>query len=119
MCERDVYETQYRTETYEEPIYVSVPVYQTLFVYDIDKWVVDRTEVASAQDHQPYWPRSDLDENEREGEKSERYTITFTDQDGENYDYETDLAAWQAYEQGQSVTLKLSATGELKEIAAP
>ncbi len=119
MCDRDVYETQTHTETYDEPIYVNVPVYQTLYVYDIDKWVVDRTEVAAGRDHQPYWPTAELEEDEREGEKTESYLVEFTDSEDKRYEWETPLAEWQKFEEGQSIVLKLNALGQVSEVEFP
>lgn len=116
QCTEPVYETQYRTETYDEPIYRQEPVYQTLYTYDIDKWDTVRVEEASGRDHSPFWPRADLGENEREGQRSERYVIIFTDGDEKSYQWETSFDEWQRYEQGQSVTLKIDAFGNLDEV---
>ena len=118
-CDRDVYETQVRTESYEEPIYVSLPVYQTLYVYEIDKWIVVRTEESSGRDHAPLWPRTDLGSEEREGEQTESYMITFVDEDDKSYEWETTLDEWQRFERGQAVVLKLNALGEVSEVEFP
>jgi hypothetical protein len=119
MCQRPIYETQSRTETYEEPIYRQEPVFATLYVYDIDKWTVVRTEEASGNDHSPVWPRSDLGPDEREGERSERYVVIFTDENGETYPWETTLDQWETFEMGQQVVLKLDSFGNLKDVASP
>jgi len=118
-CDRDIYETQSHSENYEEPIYVSVPVYQTLFVYDIDKWLVMRTETSSGRDHSPYWPRANLESDEREGGKIEAYSMSFVDGDGKIYEWETELNQWQGFEQGQAVVLKLNALGDISDVELP
>ena len=118
-CERPIYETQSRTETYEEPIYRQEPVYQTLYVYEIDKWIVVRTDEASGRDHSPAWPRSDLGSDQREGERNESYVIFFTDENGETHRWETTLAQWQAFEAGQEVVLKFDSFGKLEEVSSP
>ena len=118
-CDRDVYETQVRIENYEEPIYVSVPVYETLFVYDIDKWNVVRTEASSGRDHAPYWPRANLEGEEREGKKTESYTIVFVDEENESYIWESTFDEWQGFERNQAVVLKLNALGEISDIERP
>lgn len=115
-CTEPVYETQSRTETYQEPIYASMPVYQPLYSYEIDKWVEVRTEEASGRDHSPFWPRADLSSDEREGDKSEKYIVIFSDGDGESYAWETGLEEWQRYEIDQAVTLKFNTFGELSEV---
>lgn len=48
------YKTEYRTETYKEPIYRDEPRYATKYYYNIDKWVVDRTEESKGVDSEPY-----------------------------------------------------------------
>jgi hypothetical protein len=118
-CERPVYETQTHTETYEEPVYRQEPVYQTLYAYDIDKWIVVRTGQESGKDHSPAWPESSLASNEREGERTERYLVTFTDENGESYPWESTLAEWESYEMGQEVVLDFDAFGKLKGVNPP
>ena len=118
-CERPVYETQVRTETYEEPIYRDEPVYRPLYTYKIDKWIVVRTEESSGNDHSPYWPRADLGSDEREGETTEVYVVYFVDEDGDTVEWETTLEEWQALEQGQNVVLNLNALGQISEIERP
>lgn len=115
-CSEPVYETQNRTETYEEPIYREEPVYQTRYVYEIDKWVVVRTENARGDDHSPYWPRADLGDDEREGARTESYLVFFTNDKGDRYSYEVPLDEWQGFEAGQGVKLKLNALGEISEV---
>jgi hypothetical protein len=116
-CSRPVYETQ--TENYEEPIYVSVPVYQPMFTYEIDKWVVDRTETASGNDHSPFWPRADLSDDEREGDRSEQYLIYFTDEENESYTWEVPEDEFERFELNQKVNLKLNALDDLSEVEIP
>lgn len=118
-CEEPVYESQVRTETYEEPIYRDVPVYQTLYSYDIDKWIEIGSETASANDHAPYWPRVNLESNQREGEAEEYYVVYFVDGEGASYEWETTWTQWQRLEQGQKVVLKLNALGEISDIEPP
>lgn len=87
-CSRAIYETQYHTESYQEPVYESVPRYSTKYTYEIEKWTADRTETASGTSHEVYWPRLTLANNEREGERTAVYTATFTDEDGKSYTWE-------------------------------
>ncbi len=110
-CSEPVYETQYRTETYEEPIYRDEPVYQTKFTYEIDKWVVVRTETAGSASHTASWPPTNLAGGEREGERTEIYIVFFTDEDGNQFEWETTENEWRGFEMGQGVTLKLDALG--------
>lgn len=116
-CIEPVYETQYHTETYEEAVYRDEPVYQTLFTFEIDKWVVIRTEQADGNDHAPHWPGANLQSEERDGSRSDNYTIVFTDSEGETFVWEdVPLTEWQSYERGQGVKLKLNAFGDVSEV---
>jgi hypothetical protein len=116
-CTEPVYENQTRTETYEEPIYNQVPIFQTKYTYEIDKWVVVRTETAGDSDHAAAWPETNLDEGEREGERTETYIVYFTGEDGKTYEWETTETDWRGYEMGQGVTLKLNSLGdEIEEV---
>ena len=67
-------ETRYRTE--QQPVYVSVPRYQTKYYYNIWRWTPSRDVTASGEDHNTAWPEVELGENEREGKRSEIYTFT-------------------------------------------
>lgn len=97
-CERPVYDTRYRTET--------------IYVYEIDRWVHDRTERASGNDRKPYWPRSNLDGDERESDKSEEYIlVTQDDTNGKTYKVKLSEQRWRLYEKGTRVTLKVNMLG--------
>jgi ribosomal protein L37E len=97
-CEEPVYETRYRTET--------------IYIYEVDRWVHDRTERASGTDRQPYWPRSDLDDDERESDEQERYSIHAVDTTNEkDYEVKLDEETWMLYEEGEEVLLKVNVLG--------
>jgi hypothetical protein len=110
-CSEPVYETQSRTEPYQEPIYRQEPIYDTKFTYEIDKWIPDRTEAAGNSDHLAIWPETNLGSDEREGERTEIYKIYFTDPDGKEFEYETTESEWRSFELNQGVTLKLDTLG--------
>lgn len=80
--ERPVYGTETYTEIERQPVYRDEPVYGTRYTYTIWRWVYERKAEASAHDHQPYWPDPQLGENEREGARSEAYTISVEDVKG-------------------------------------
>ncbi|MGH2536397.1 MAG: zinc ribbon domain-containing protein [Candidatus Promineifilaceae bacterium] len=105
ICSEPVYETRYRSESVQVPIYQQVPVYGTLFVYEAEEWHLARSETAEGSDHSPYWPRSDLEEGQREGQRSESYVALFEDATGREYELALPLAEWQALEVGRPVEL--------------
>lgn len=97
-CTRPVYGTRYRTET--------------VYTYEIDRWITSRTERASGSDRKPYWPRSNLSSDEREGSRNETYIVMTQDAEtGKTYDVKISQEKWQRYEIGQKVNLKVNALG--------
>ena len=105
-----VYQTRYYTETYEEPVYVTVPVFGTKYYYEIDRWVYERKEdTAGTRDKSPYWPDLDLKENEREGGRTEKYTFTAVDRKDKVYTYTcSGQAEWEKYHVGDTFNATLS-----------
>ena len=91
------YRTEYHTESYREPIYRSVPIYQTKYYFLIMRWVSDHYETTSGQDDTPYFADIGVSDTCREGAKTERYWIVDTDgnQYVTSYDLWKDLAAGQ------------------------
>lgn len=102
------YRTEYRTETYKEPIYRDEPRYATKYYYDIDKWVVDRTEESKGADDDPYWPEYTLAENERTGYQGAAY-IVLVKTDKKEYSVPLSLEDWQTFKQGDTIEITVSA----------
>ena len=106
------YRTEYTTETYQEPVYRSVPVYQTKYYYDIDKWVHDTDLRTSGAGQEPYWQETDIPASvsnpsygdRRQGARTEHYYVSLKDQDNEKYETEFKYSEWQ----GLSIGDKLS-----------
>lgn len=116
ISQRPVYRTETRIETYQEPVYKQVPVYQTKYVYDIDKWVHQSYKITSSSDTNPYWSDYKCKDNEREGTRSEVYTITVQDKDGNTKDYKLSFSQWNSLATGQSVKLKTDLFGNAELI---
>ena len=104
------YRTEYHTETYEEPVYVKVPVYKTRYYYKIMKWLYDRDEVTSGADNEPYFAELNLPENERENGRREQYWILSGDK---RYRIAYDL--WKQVRTGSDIKATV-AGGEIVEI---
>ena len=94
--------TEYHTETYQEPIYVSVPVYKTKYYYKIMKWLYDRDEKTWGSDSEPFYAELNLPDNEREAGRSEHYWIISGDK---QYVISYDL--WQKVETGSSIKVRI------------
>jgi len=98
-CSEPIYETRTRTEHYREPVYRKVPVYQTRYTYEIQKWVPSRTENSSGKNHAPTWPA--IAGNERETKRTEKYLAFFVDEKNKKeYTLEMSLKDWSSLELG-------------------
>ena len=87
----------YRTETYREPVqspvYRTVPVYQTKYYYEVDRWVKIQDYETSGNDHEPYWSEGyTLTSNQRDTQRAEQYYTIYsgTDRQRVSYDKWTD-----------------------------
>ena len=104
--EEPVYVTEYYTEVEQVPVYRDDPVYQTKYYYDIWKWVEVRSSDSSGTDHNPTWNEPTLASDEREGTRTENYTITVETKKGKASTYTLTLADWNKVDVGQSVEIK-------------
>jgi hypothetical protein len=111
-CTEPVYETQQRTETYEEPLYEQVPVYATKYVYEVERWSPVRTERVTGNDQQAYWPELRLGPNQREGERQESYQIVFGNDGGERFTLTFPLEEWLSFESRGSYKLRVNGMGQ-------
>ncbi|MCS7019538.1 MAG: zinc finger Ran-binding domain-containing protein [Cytophagales bacterium] len=109
-CNKPVYEN--RTETYEEPVYKQVPVFQTKYKYEIYRWTLDHTAKASGADKQPVFPQETLPNNNwREGKRGETYTLILQDKDGKQYREQVTFEFWQQKNKGDRLQAKHNALG--------
>lgn len=104
------YRTEYHTETYEEPVYVDVPVFAKKYYYSIMKWLYDRDEVTSGTDTEPYYAELALSDTERESGRSEQYWILSGDK---RYRISYDL--WQQIKTGSDIKATVGG-GEIIEL---
>ena len=112
-----VYETVYRTEAYQEPVYIDEPVYQTWYVYQVDHWVFDHHDSSSGT-VDPYWPEPTLEHaDQRVGSgKSETYSVILRDVEGRNFDRTTSLDIWQKLEVGMMIKGEQTRQGALVSV---
>lgn len=114
--QRPVYRTETRTETYEEPVYVQVPVYETKYVYDIDKWDHQSYKDTSGNDKSPYWSDYECKSNERIGSKIEVFSVSVELSNSDTETYSLPYDQWESLEIGQEVKLKAYVTGSAELI---
>jgi hypothetical protein len=115
-CTRPTYTTRCHDETYKDPVYRKEPIYQPWYTYEIDKWVLDRTETASGTDHDAYWPEYTLAENERIGERVENYEVHFIDPEGEVYTDTFKYEQWLTYDEQEKFTAEIDFFGDVVKI---
>lgn len=117
--EETVSTPRYVTETYTEvetqPVYVDVPVYQTKYYYEIERWVYERSVSTSGKKEEPYWGDVALKDQEREGKREENYIVTFVTKKNKTYEKEMPFDEWKKYEMGEKKKLVIQ-LGEIKKI---
>jgi len=116
QCTRPVYKETCRNESYRDPVYRDEPVHQTWYTYEIEKWVLDRTETASGHNHDAYWPEYTLADNERAGERTETYTIEFIDAEGKIYAKTFTYDEWLTYKAEGVYLAKVDIFGDVTAI---
>ena len=109
------YTTEYYTDYEEEPVYVDVPVYATKYYYDIERWIVTRTVTTSGGDDEPAWGDPGLSGTEREGDREEYYTLTFTTDKGKTYICDVEEELWQSLQTGDTAKLTIT-NGDVTKI---
>ena len=114
--QRPVYRTEYRTETYEEPVYKSVPVYDTKYYYEIDKWLHEKYITTKGDDQSPEWGVYECEDKERLGSRSETYKIYVTDEKDKQDEYTLDLNEWKELKQGDKIKVKVHFGGKAEII---
>lgn len=108
------YRTEYKTETYEDPVYKDVPVYQTKYYYDIDRWIKVSSLDTSGKDQNPYWAETDIPESvsnpeygdKKLGQRSEEYYVYFKDKKGNELKEEYNFSEWSKLKKGDAITYK-------------
>lgn len=116
-CTEPVYETRYRTESYQEPVYRSEPVYGTKYTYLIDKWVFSRQPSSSGTNRSATWPEFGLNGNEREAGRTQKYIVKLTDDEGNTQPLELSFDQWQTLHEGQKVGTQVNGFGVVTGIS--
>lgn len=111
----DIYETRttYKSvrESYEEPVYKSVPVYATKYRYEIYRWKPDKTYRSQGRDASPKWSDTvpPITRTHRESERMEKYTLHFKDERDNEFSNECSFDFWQKTKDGDAVKAESNA----------
>jgi hypothetical protein len=109
--ERPVYETRKREVPVRGPPGAKVR-------YQIDRWTPVREEKASARDRSPHWPSVSLAEREREGERSETFTVYLSGAGGDALNYRArSEEEWLSFAPGSSYRVEATKTGRVRSLA--
>jgi hypothetical protein len=112
-CTRPRYSTRYHTETYRDPVYISVPVYATQYDFDIEKWVPGRVLKEEGATTATRWPVVKLARNERDAGHEEHYEVRFTDAKGKAYTQPLPEITWRLFTPGHPVRMRVNSVGHL------
>lgn len=82
------------------PVYEDVPRYATWYTYHVWEWVDVEPARARGNDNAPYWPEVQLGPEQREGARTEKCTVTFTNEKGKSYPFAPPCAELGKYEPG-------------------
>lgn len=110
------YRTEYTTETYQEPVYRDEPVYATKYYYEIDRWTRTRAVTTSGIDKSPYYGEVILADKEREGVRSEDYTLYCHNEKGKEFEYTITKEEWEKLNVGENINAKVNAIGDFELI---
>ncbi len=106
----DDYDTVTKTEEYEDPVYINVPVYQTKYYYLQWRWVHER-DVKTNGDYkqEPAYGDTKLLEDEREGQKTEQYYVKgfLGKKEDKIKTYTIDKGNWEAVNVGKNIKAKV------------
>jgi hypothetical protein len=91
-------------------------VYDDYCEYTMMAWVVVGTVTETGRDQSPFWPALNLEPDQREGDRSETYTIVFRD-GGDSYRYTTsDERIFSRAELGSRWTLQINQLGGVQAL---
>ncbi len=102
------YET--RTETYQDPVYIQVPVYQTKYYYHLWRWEYARSVDAAGANREPFYGELNLKEKERKSGSDEWYYVTayVGDKSDSAKTYSISKSDWYQIKTGTDVRVKVS-----------
>lgn len=93
-------------------------VYASYCDFTVLDWVVVSTALAQGNDLNPQWPLVSLQSGQQEGERNEKYQVSFAT-DGETYAYTpADLAEFSQFDPGSQWLLSINTFGQIKELSS-
>jgi len=87
---------------------------ETVYLYEIERWIYKRSVAATNTNRNPYWPNPELNSSERISNSQEKYFVNLKDQTGMAYKYSCKEKEWGSYEKSEPVIGKISIFGVRK-----
>lgn len=85
---------------------------ETIYTYEIDRWVYAYSVKTDNKNQSPYWPRiNNLSELQRTGEKTQKYTVHLKNKAGVYYEYFCKEKEWMTYQTNETVLARLGRFG--------
>lgn len=110
------YEYVTKTEEYQDPVYISVPVYKKKYYYKIWRWKPFRDVTTSGKNNDPYFGELKLKDKEREGEKTKKYSVKARKKDKEEKKvYTVTEEMWKKIRVDKEIKVKMSG-GKIVEL---
>ena len=110
ISRRPVYTT--KTETYQEPVYKDVPIYDTKYYYEIERWLHQSYKTESNHNKSPYYADYTPQNKEREAGRWTEYFVVITDNKEKERTLSLSEEDWNKIETNQKVRLKVFANGK-------
>ncbi|HXF85684.1 MAG TPA: zinc ribbon domain-containing protein [Anaerolineales bacterium] len=108
VCEQKTID---RGNGYSEVVEECETVTDTFCSYTVDEWQTVQTYTLEGNDLQPIYESPSLTSEQRLGDPSEEFTVTFSTEKGEKTYSPTTIAEFQQFTIGSTWTLKLNALG--------
>ena len=103
-----IYDTEYYTETEQQPVYRTDPVLATKYYYTIDRWIYERSVETSGNDTTPVWGEVSLASDEMESGREGVYVLTFSTEKGKTVSVQVPESLFTSYQIGDTASLTTS-----------
>ncbi len=117
FCTRPKYST--RTERYEEPNYISIPIYRKKYFYTVNDWVDKETITQSGKKETfdaPLQNPKQGDNNWRVGSANKTCIVVFKDNSGHTYRKIVPHQQWEKMKEGDKIDKKVALfSGKIQE----
>ena len=106
--QKPIYKEYDTEEEYDSPVYRYDPIYKTMYYYEIDKWVYERSITTHENNSNPYWGKLILEENEREKSRSEKYNVTAINKKGKKITFSLSAEDWESVKNEETIKVSVS-----------